>query len=141
MIIKTNQYTGNFERELMAYVFGYDGCDGYARSELNIFDKEMGEEIKDIFYKYFDTFAFGKHDPEYTCYEIGSHPTNKGYNCDSIFIALNDEFPKDLCKIVAKRLKKFCEYYNNEHNKNLVILNADYFRNKFVKQKEFFSEK
>ena len=43
LIIKTNQYTGNFERELMAYVFGYDK-DGYADEELDIFRREVHNE-------------------------------------------------------------------------------------------------
>ena len=140
LIIKTNKYTGNFERELMAYVFGYDN-DGYANKELDIFEQEMGEDVKDKFYDCLDLYAFGNHDSEYSCYEIGSHPSNKTYNCDSIFVALNKEFPEDLCDVVVTRLNKFCDHYKNEYDDKLEILNLDYFSNKLVKEEEVSLER
>ena len=135
MIIKTNSYTGNFERELMAYVFGYDN-DGYADRELNIFDREMGEDVADRFCEYLDMFAYGRRDPEYSCYDIGSHPTNKEYNCDSIFIALQKEFPNDLYSLALNRLSGFCDYYQNEYKHKIEILGVDYYSNKLIKEEE-----
>ena len=136
MIIKTNSYTGNFERELMAYVFGYDNCEFYAQRELDIFNREMGEDLADRFLDYLDMFAYGRSDSEYSCYDIGSHPTNEEYNCDSIFVALKKLFPKEFYDLVINRLNSFCNYYQTEYNDDLKILDVGYYNNKFVKEEE-----
>lgn len=133
LIIKTNSYVGNFDRELMAYVFGYDAnYDGYASAELDIFDNELGQEYHDKFYECFDSTAFGEYDSEYSCYKIDSHPTNKQYFCDSFFICLNKKMPKELSKIMFDRLNNFCDYYNKTNSADIKILDINYFQNKFV---------
>ena len=131
LIIKTNLYVGNFDRELMAYVFGFDN-DDYAEDELRLFNKEMGEN-KDIFDNYLDRFAFGEHDGEYSCYKTESHPTNQKYNCDSFYICLEKKFQKNVSEIVANRLNNYCNYYNKVHNEKLKILDVNYYQNKFTK--------
>lgn len=134
IVLKTNQYVGNFERELMAYVFGYDNCDRYAKEELELFKKEVGDEIRDEFNNVLDLYAFGRCDPEYSCYNIGSHPNNKKSFCDSIYIALNNKLPKELCKVLLNRLNNFCEYYNEKNNTDLKVVNVGYFHKEFVKE-------
>ena len=133
-IIKTNSYVGNFERELMAYVFGYDNCDEYADHELAIFNEEAGDNLRDEFLNYLDVYTYGRSYSEYSCFKTGSHPTNEKYNHDSIYIGLNKKFPNDLCKTMLKRLKSFCEYHNNEKHDNLKILDVGYFQQKYVKE-------
>ena len=134
LIIKTNEYVGNFERELMGYVFGFDK-DGYSDDEINIFEKEMDGDI-DFFDNYLDTFAFGEHDGEYSCYTIGSHPSNAKYNCDSFYICLKQKFPDAIANVALKRLVNFCEYIKKKYNTDVKILDIDYYQNKFVKLDE-----
>lgn len=134
LIIKTNSYTGNFDRELMAYVFGFDK-DGLT-DEIEIFENEMGEENKYLFYDYLNTFAFGEHDGEYSCYKNDAHPTSKENSFDSFYICLQKKLPKDLSNIMLQRLSSFCEYYNKKYSQNLEILNVNYYENRFTKIEE-----
>ena len=123
LLIETNQYTGNFDRELMAYVFGYDK-DGYANDEMEIFEREMGENNKHMFYDYLDTTAFGDFDENYSCYEI--------YELNNLYICLKKQLPKNIEEIMNKRLLSFCDYYNNKNKEMLNIIDVKYFQNKLI---------
>ena len=91
LVIQTNKYTGNFERELLAYVFGFDD-DGYADEEfLDLFREQDTNDYEIQFAECFSVTHFGRHDSEYHCSKIISHPSNETYNCDSIVIAMNEE--------------------------------------------------
>ena len=96
----------------------------------------MGIDNREMFLNYFDTMAFGEHDEEYSCYKIDSHPTNKEYKCDSIYICLDKKLPKELSKIASGRLKSFCDYYNKKYNKDIEIVDVNYYQNKFTKVDE-----
>ena len=134
LVIKTNKYTGNFERELIGFVFGYDdNTDGYAQRELNIFDDEVDEITKEDIHDCFDCYALGRNDGEYHCTFINSHPTNSAYDCDSIFIVLKKKFPDEIKNIIKQRLKMFCEIYNQEKSTDLKILDLGYYHQQLVK--------
>ena len=137
LVIKTNLYTGNFERELMGYVFGYDQDGmGYAYSELEHFSEEMGELWREKLLEYLDTRACGQSYGEYSCYEINSHPNNKDYDCDSIFVGLQKAFPKDVASALVNRLNDFCDYYVKKYKDDLKILDIDYYQRKTEIQKD-----
>lgn len=135
LVIKTDRYTGNFDRALMAFVFGVDlNNDGYANIELKLFELEMGDITRDKFYNYFD-FVPGEYGEE-VCAFADSHPTNKKYYCDSIFVVLKDKLPESLFEVVQRRLNKFCKLYEKKEHENLKILDVNYYQNNFTKVDE-----
>ena len=135
LIIKTNRYTGNFDRELMAFVFGVDlNNDGYADKWLKLFDLEMGDVTRNKFYQYFD-FVNGEYGEE-VCAFADSHPTNKNYDCDSIFVVLKEKLPEPLFDVTERRLQRFCKIYEKKEHESLEILGLEYFQNKFNKVDE-----
>lgn len=130
LVIQTNSYVGNFERELMAYVFGYDS-DGFAEDMVKLFEKDIG----DRFYmeEFLDYTAFGRYDSEYTCYKISQHPLIENGECDSIYVCLNRPLPDDVFNMVLGRLDDFCASYNKEYHQNVKILDLSYYQNVFTK--------
>ena len=135
LVIKTNEYTGNFDRELMAFVFGVDlNNDGYADKYLKLFELEMGDITKDRFSKYFD-YVSGEYGEE-VCAFADSHPTNKKYDCDSMYVVLKEKLPQPLYDVVQYRLKRYCKLYEKVEHKNLQILDMNYYQNKLTKTDE-----
>ena len=133
MLIKTDsRCVGDFDGQLVAYTFGGDNYSFRIKKELDLFDKEMDGEVAEEIYEYLDSTSIGGHD----FVGIGSHPTNKDYIYDTIYIGLKKEFPEDLLNVVVNRLKSFCDYYEKEHNQKIQILNIDYYREKLVKEEE-----
>lgn len=131
LIIHTNSYTGNFERELMAYVFGIDDCDRYAEEELDLFRRETEdydnvEYFADDILNNFDASRRGRMYSEYHGYFIHSHPENAAYKCDSIYIAVNDKFSDATMKHIMERLEAF-----TKREKDLQIINVSYFKEKY----------
>lgn len=135
LIIKTDKYTGNFDRELMAFVFGVDlNNDGYADRYLKLFELEMGDITRDKFYNYFD-FVPGEYGEE-VCAFADSHPTNKKYDCDSIFVVLKEKLPQPLYDVVQYRLGRYCKLYEKVEHENLKILDMNYYQSKLTKTYE-----
>lgn len=144
LIIKTNSYVGNFERELMAFVFGLDDEEDESDyvNELNSFYKDLAESpLNDDYngeespmFKYIDSTYFGRRYSEYHCFEIMSHPENEKYNCDSIIIGTNKtKLPKEYYDFIVKRLNKFPEYMTTKAYPitDIKILDISYFEIKF----------
>lgn len=129
LIIKTDSYTGNFERELLAYVFGLDDDEYGPRDLIDMFKQDDPDDYKDWFLSVFDTGYFGRWDSEYHCSEIMSHPTNEEYDCNSVLIALNEKLPDELYAYMLKRLDMFCDYMKTEEwPKDIKILDVGYYR-------------
>ena len=135
LIIKTDSYVGNFEKKLMAYVFGYSN-DSSTYSELELFSYDMGEQWRETFLEYLDKYAYGQKFTEFTCYDIGSHPTNKEYNCDSIFIGLKKSFPKDIATVIMNRLNDFCDYHAKSYKEEIKVLDINYYHKNIEIQKD-----
>ena len=137
LIISTNKYTGNFHREFLAYVFGYDdNTDGYADKELEAFNQEMGEELAEDYSNYIDSTRYGRYDSEYHATFIDSHPLNEEYNCDSIVIALREKLPQSLHALMKQRLDKFCDLQNQNKRadeEDLKVTNVCYYVQKYQK--------
>ncbi|MBO5425284.1 MAG: hypothetical protein J6A25_07205 [Lachnospiraceae bacterium] len=140
LVIKTNSYTGNFERELMAFVFGFeeDEFEDYwlerqnfwaalNNSELDLSDYGDGDESP--FAYFFNVDYFGRRYSEYHCAEILSHPENEKYDCDSIIIALRQDIPTKFKEFMFQRLQEFTEYMASlEHYpQKIKIVDVDYF--------------
>lgn len=136
LVIQTNKYTGNFERELLAYVFGLDD-DGYAdEEELDLFRNQDNDDYEWQYKKCFSMTHFGRFDSEYHCHKIISHPDNKDYNCDSIAIAMNERLSQKLWELMIKRLNDFCDYMENKQwgTKGIKILDVSYYVSRLVKE-------
>ena len=129
LIIKTDSYTGNFERELLAYVFGLDDDEYGPKKLIDMFKHDDPDDYGDWFLSVFDTGYFGRWDSEYHCSEIMSHPTNDEYDCNSLLIALNEKLPDELYTYMLQRLDMFCEYMKTERwPKDIKILDVGYYR-------------
>lgn len=132
LVIRTNKYTGNFERELMAYVFGIydeeDEDDVYAEEELKLFNKAMDEDFDyiDEVGDNYDCSRFGRSYSEYYGWYIDKYPGSN--ECDSIYISIRKRFTDETCKKIKDRLNEF-----TKREKDLEILSVEYFRSMMVK--------
>ena len=142
LIIKTNQYTGNFEREFMAFVFGYEDeyddeylarTDFYkAIAEANL---ELINEEETPFAPYIDYCGFGTCYQEYHCYEILSHPSNEKYDCDSICIALSSkDMPENFISFIEQRFKAFSEFMASLDSPGIEVLDYGFYKLQFVRE-------
>lgn len=142
LIIRTNKYIGNSEREFMAFVFGIEEEDDDQWLERADFwaafydvESELVEEIPEFngeespFAWFIDDCFFGRSYSEYHCYEIMCHPENEKYECDSILVGLRKKIPEKLWKFMEQRLKAFPEYMASltYPQEGIEILDVDYF--------------
>ena len=132
LAIKTNMYAGCFDKQLMAYVFGYDSREEYVRDEIKLFYNEEGRDLADKFFKYFD---FVDVNGVKKCFFTSSHPQNDVFSRNTVFVVLKQKLPDMLYDVVRKRLKKFVEYYNNTNEAidELKISNLGYYIDTLVK--------
>lgn len=151
LLIHTSDYTGNFERELIAYCIGildeyqkdyapeYIKCfwnvvicntinnleeyeDELNKGQIKILSpkdyilldkneikkKEYEKDIRRLYDMYLcNTYQEVDDWEQETFYNICSFYKNKEYNCDTIFIQLNDILPENLEKIIIERIKNF----------------------------------
>lgn len=132
LIIQTNKYTGNFDRELLAYVFGlYDEktalgeeiIDEELFSYENFVDNnpDYGEEISE---KY-DNLRLGRCDPEYHGTFIAPAPSEHE-ECNSIFIALKDKLSERTLGLMMRRL---CEFASK---RKITILSVNHYQQVYV---------
>ena len=142
LIIKTNQYTGNFEREFMAFVFGHeDEYDDEYLARTDFYkavaeaDLELPNEEETPFAPYIDYCGFGTCYQEYHCYEILSHPSNEKYDCDSICIALNSkDMPENFISFMKQRFKAFSEFMASLDNPGIEVLDYGFYKLQFVRE-------
>lgn len=100
LLIETNQYTGNFERELCSYVFGaYYDAQEWVEDLRKLFYAEVGEdhELTDSLHQFYDEHG------ETVC-EIYKEKSLK------VFF---DKDPTPFGDIIRERLKKFPEVLAN----------------------------
>lgn len=146
-IVQTNKYTGNFEREFMAFVFGIEDdeygdntleiLDFYKKAEAAGFYSDNGEESP--FAKYIDCCGFGTCYSQYHSYEICPHPVDKTGECDSIIIALREtpegfKFPPEVLEFIKTRMEDFPAYMASlpYPEEGIEIISAGYYEMKFV---------
>ena len=117
LIIKTNSYTGNFERELISYALGtldnvqMEMSDFHGSYEMDLFwEEEFNSEKKDYYDDYelkdeylMETYQYVDDWEQMTFYHI----------CDSDFNSLAIQLVKPLNdyweEIIVRRIKKFFE--------------------------------
>lgn len=131
ILIKTNQYTGNFDRELLAQVFGHseddpDYKDSF-RKYLNKFKTEMDIDDAYTVHTNIDTSRFGRNYGEYYGTDICRHPSNPNGVCNCILIAVRDYFPESIFEQLKDRLKSFCAYYDEN-----LTADMKYYKMQFV---------
>ena len=109
LVIKTDSYTGNFERECIAYVLGIlDEIQreiNYAPEYLDSFHKEENLSFQDCA-NFLEEYLFERWQEvddweQMTFYEIG------GEKCQDIFIFIDKLFPKEWEERIIKRIINF----------------------------------
>ena len=94
LLIETNQYTGNFNRELCSYVFGaYYEAQEWVDDLRKLFYSEVGEDhaLTEILHQFYDTHG------ETVC-EI--------YQRDNLKVFFEED-PTPFSDLIQERLKKF----------------------------------
>lgn len=115
LVIKTNKYAGNFERELFAYVFGHKDKDNddYIDCLSDYFDKfeyELDLTTCEEITNNIDCSRFGRNYSEYYGTYIDSSPIHSSTKCDSIIIAVRKWYSDEIFEIIKQRLNSFCKF-------------------------------
>ena len=110
IIIDTKQYSGNFEREMCAYITGQIGECGVGEEAADVAKQELSQELLDWFANYIRHYT-----DEIGCTRptaIAITPGKSTYNSVDIVF---DEWPDDdTMALIVDRAKKFCaDYYPN----------------------------
>jgi hypothetical protein len=100
IIIKTNQYAGNFERELCAHLTGIVG-------ECEVGHEYVDEEITTIFEQSIATPA----DDNGTRRPVGLGSRNEGATGNDVVIYFDSEPTKEQVQIIKERLLTFTTYH------------------------------
>ena len=100
IIIKTNQYAGNFERELCAHLTGIVG-------ECEVGHEYADEEITTIFEQSIATPA----DDNGTRRPVGLGSRNEGATGNDVVIYFDSEPTKEQVQIIKERLLTFTAYH------------------------------
>jgi hypothetical protein len=100
IIIKTNQYAGNFERELCAHLTGIVG-------ECEVGHEYADEEITTIFEQSIATPA----DDNGTRRPVGLGSRNEGATGNDVVIYFDSEPTKEQVQIIKERLLTFTTYH------------------------------
>jgi len=96
IVIKTNQYAGNFERELCAHLTGIVG-------ECEVGKEYVDEEITEIFEQSIDTPA----DDNGTRRPVGLGSQNEGATSHDVVIYFDSEPTKEQVQVIKERLLTF----------------------------------
>lgn len=111
LIIDTNQYAGNFERELCAYVTGKWDNETHGGDQAAVFENEVLGDPFEEFVR-FETNEFGLESPQQICETPSSvipHKKHPGTDMLSVGIFLVKELPPDLLQLLKERARKFCK--------------------------------
>ena len=111
--IKTNKYSGNFERELIGYVMGMEHPESerYAQPYMELFEQCTpfdNYELRDCL-KY-SAMENGS-SPFYSFFNIDSFPDNKSFDCDSVYVQLTKLPSKEIQKEIIDRVLNFPTIY------------------------------
>ena len=96
IVIKTNQYAGNFERELCAHLTGIVG-------ECEVGEEYVYGEITEIFEQSIDTPA----DDNGTRRPVGLGSQNEGATSHDVVIYFDSEPTKEQVQVIKERLLTF----------------------------------
>lgn len=151
LVIKTNSYAGNFERELIGYTFGVLEAVqmeiDYAENERDAFWQEvMGKASREKYvdssfplWQFLDDSCVSEHDGEYysTFYAIAEGHNGENYYSDSnknIHLYLLKEFDAIWLPIIISRIKKFfsqsvCNPDNSSYMRDLELLGLELYEN------------
>jgi hypothetical protein len=132
LLIATNEYAGNFEREMCGYVTGtHDGTHGHIESA--VFDKEVGAQVIDPEYSpegiaSFIAFVPDKHAYPRCAYIWNEGPDGNSFQSVAIFF---EEWPERFQVLMLERIKEFPTYMATQpwkSNRNLQILGVKLLR-------------
>ena len=114
LVIKTNKYTGNFERELLAYVFGHEEEDSdYVDCFSDYFDEfenDLAFNVRKEITDNIDCSRFGRNYGEYYGTYIDQSPIHSSKECDSIIVAVRKFYSDEIFEIIKQRLNSFCKF-------------------------------
>ena len=110
LVIKTNKYAGNFEREMCAYSTGSIGECEVGEELADRFKEELGEELADTFVDNIIDKAddHGWYRP--VC--ITRFPGDSEYNSLKIFF--REKLEDEHLNIIVSRVKKYCSEHDIE---------------------------
>jgi len=112
---KFSSYAGNFEREFVAYMIGYEseGNEGFYQEYVDNFEKNA-KDFKNLVNSLKFTYQEVDDWSEETCYNINPFPTNEGkYNCNGVFIQFSRKPTKEEFEAFKLRAKTFPAFYNS----------------------------
>jgi len=112
LIIRTDSYAGNFERELCAHL---TGCIG---------DCEVGEEYKEEKISLLFEEIINNKSDDNGCFRpvsIGGCKLTSNYSSNDVVIWFNNELNKDQLNIVEERLKTFNDIHTKKSKWNNPI--------------------
>lgn len=103
-IIDTNEYAGNFEREMCAFATGQLGECGVGEKDSNLFVKEMGEGLLEEF-----SYRMVHLPDDHGCSRPCSVWDGNGKDavCNSVIIFFSEIPPNNLIKIIKERSEAF----------------------------------
>lgn len=115
LMVRFSEYPGNFEREFVDYVIGRLS---FSEEEMGCGEPDFEQLFKDDLPENFDAEDFHDSylcytsqdvddDVDDTFYNITSHPSNKEWNCDSLFIQFEEFEGTEIEDFVVNRVRKF----------------------------------
>lgn len=115
---KFDKYTGNFKRQFVAFMMGYENSydEGFYQEYTSNFEKNANN-LKNLQVCLKFTNQEVDDWSEETCYNINPFPTNEGkYNCNGIFIQFSRKPTKEEFDAFKLRAKKFPAFFNSIEN-------------------------
>ena len=111
--VKFNHYTGNFEREFAAYMFGYEhsDCNGYYEQYVNDY-KENASNLFSLEEKTLFTLQKVDDWDEHTFYNIAKYPYSDGTLCNGIFFQFTEKPTKEEFEAFRIRANGFPKFIN-----------------------------
>jgi hypothetical protein len=100
IVVKTNQYAGNFERELCAHLTGMVG-------ECEVGEELLEESITEIFEESIAEVS----DDNGTRRPVSLGSSNEGATGHDVVIYFNTEPTKEQVRVIEERLLTFTTYY------------------------------
>lgn len=128
VVIDTNQYSGNFERELTGYVTGVYGECEVGKKEAEIFEEEvedeaLAEELGNIIESRRDdrgcyrpcaiaTTPYRRNNGAGVHYSVDSDDADGYHAYESVEIYFREEPTKEMLQLIIERAKAFTEYWS-----------------------------
>jgi len=118
VIVRTDSYAGNFERELCAHLTGQIG-------ECEVGEEYVDSEVAEIFEE-----VVNQKPDDHACYRpvsLGGCNLTEGYNAQDIVIWFSETPDKEQVDLIEERAKTFSDIYvaKREWNKPVKILGIE----------------